>query len=382
MSRKLIKTLGCFLVGFLILSVCYGAIMHTQMESSDHTEELMLLHKIRQLTNDEQGNNPAALQLDEMKEMWRTMEDTMEYSQVQTMRNGYVVLVLLYVLLLFAYVYYKILRPFQNMEHYAQELANGNFELPLQYERTNFFGSFTWAFDHMRKEIQYARTREANAINENKTIIATLSHDIKTPIASIRAYAEGLEANLAADYEKRQHYVNVIIKKCDEVTKLTNDLMLHSLSELDKLEIKLSCCSMQSCLKAILKDLEYPELVIKEPLEDPLVMIDEGRLAQVMVNLIQNARKYAPDTRIDIDTHCENERYQIHIRDHGTGILPEDMPFVFDKFYRGRNTERIEGSGLGLYIVSYITQQMNGRISLINHADGLQAVLDFPIVRK
>lgn len=382
MSRKLIQTLGGFLIGFLVLSVCYGAFMHTQMESNDHTEELMLVQQIRQLTNDEQGNNPASLQLDEMKETLRAMENTMKYSQFQTMRNGYVMLVLLYVMLLFAYIYYKLLRPFRNMEHYAQELANGNFELPLRYERTNFFGSFTWAFDHMRKEIQFARTREANAINENKTIIASLSHDIKTPIASIRAYAEGLEANLATDYEKRQRYVNVIIKKCDEVSKLTNDLMLHSLSELDKLEIKLSCCSMQSCLKAILKDLEYPKLCIKEPLEDPLVMIDEGRLAQVMENLIQNARKYAPDTCIDIYTHSGKERYQIHIRDHGAGIFPEDMPFVFDKFYRGRNTEKIEGSGLGLYIVNYITQQMNGRILLNNHSDGLEVMLDFPIVRK
>lgn len=234
----------------------------------------------------------------------------------------------------------------------------------------------------MRKEIQYARTREANAINENKTIIASLSHDIKTPIASIRAYAEGLQANLASDYEKRQRYVSVIIKKCDEVNKLTNDLMLHSLSELDKLEIKLSCCSMQSCLKTILKDLEYPKLCIKEPLEESLVMIDEGRLAQVMENLIQIARKYAPDTHIDIFTLCEKDRYQIHIQDHGTGILPEDMPFVFDKFYRGRNTEGIEGSGLGLYIVNYIIHQMNAKISLSNHSDGLTVMLDFPIVRN
>lgn len=87
-------------MGFLVLSVCYGAFMHAQMESNDHTEELMLLQQIRQLTNDEQGNNPAALQLDEMKETLRGMENTIEYSQFQTMRNGYVILVLLYVMLL------------------------------------------------------------------------------------------------------------------------------------------------------------------------------------------------------------------------------------------------------------------------------------------
>ena len=81
----------------------------------------------------------------------------------------------------------------------------------------------------MRKEITKARSCEREAIENNKTVIATLSHDIKTPIASIRAYAEGLEANLDSTYEKRMKYLSILMRKCDEVSKLTNDLFLHSL---------------------------------------------------------------------------------------------------------------------------------------------------------
>lgn len=74
---------------------------------------------------------------------------------------------------------------------FAENIAQGNFDVPLKYERCNYFGAFTWAFDSMRKEIIKARAAEREAVENNKTVIATLSHDIKTPVASIRAYAEG-----------------------------------------------------------------------------------------------------------------------------------------------------------------------------------------------
>ena len=97
-----------------------------------------------------------------------------------------------------------------------------------------------------------------------------------------------------------------------------------------------------------------------------------------MENLLGNARKYAPGTRIDVWTERNDFRYEFHVRDHGSGISPEDMPFVFDKFYRGRNVSEQPGSGLGLYIVKYITNQMDGDVELISRSDGLEAVVWIP----
>ncbi|MDE7016457.1 MAG: sensor histidine kinase, partial [Lachnospiraceae bacterium] len=75
------------------------------------------------------------------------------------------------------------------------------------------------------------------------------------------------------------------------------------------------------------------------------------------------------------------ERCEIHIRDYGRGILPEDMPFVTQKFYRGKNVKEQQGSGLGLYIVSYIMERMNGGMALINHSNGLEAMLWLPVAQ-
>lgn len=290
-------------------------------------------------------------------------------------------IMVLYTFMIMGYVYNKIIRPFDKMRDYAEQVAGGNFDIQLTYERKNFFGPFTWAFDHMRGEILFARKKEAEAITENKAIIATLSHDIKTPIASIRAYSELLEANLNSDYEKRQEYSAVIMRKCDEVTKLVNDLVIHSLSELEKLQINCEEIEISNALQKIVKDFEYPEIFLEDQIPRATIQGDEKRIAQVIENLLNNARKYAPDTEVKIyaKINREEHQYQIHVKDHGEGILPEDMPFITNRFYRGKNIGSQPGSGLGLYIVKYIMEAMKGGIILTNEADGLDACIWFPM---
>lgn len=368
------------LTGTLFL-ICGGFLFFSiKTESSMETgERLVLLNEIEQLTNAADGSNPAGGQIELLKKELREESTAGRMEYKWKIAVGYSVLMLVYVLFVLGFLYVKILRPFEKLEEYAGEVAKGNLDISLHYERENFFGAFTWAFDHMRNEIVAARKCEENAIRENKTIIAALSHDIKTPIASIRAYAEGLEANLEADYEKRCRYLAVIMKKCDEVTRLTNDLLQHSLSELSHLEIQVQRADIAEVLEEILSELEYEEITLSEPIPGAELSVDRKRLAQVMENLISNARKYAPGSRIDIWAKADDDKYEIHVRDHGEGIEPEDMPFLFDKFYRGQNVGDVPGSGLGLYIVKYIINRMSGQIELVNHEDGLEAVIVLPI---
>ncbi len=282
----------------------------------------------------------------------------------------------LFFVIVFGYVYAAILRPFGKMKEFAGKVAQGNLDVPLDYERSNYFGEFTWAFDSMRREITKARACEHEAIENNKTVIATLSHDIKTPIASIRAYAEGLEANLDDTALKREKYIRVLLRKCDEVTRLTNDLFLHSLADLDKLKISVKKMELCGFLERAAAELgaQKHDVHFHAPAFPAFVSADEKRLLQITENLINNARKYA---RSDIDLFLTKEdgSIQIHFRDYGKGILDEDMPFIFGKFYRGKNCGDEQGSGLGLYIVKYIADQMGGSVLLRNHMDGLEAVV-------
>ena len=343
----------------LLLVAATGILAFNSRRSTpqdERSEQLLQLNEISQLM-DRGDYDTAKQKTDEYADTLRSkpLEESVGI-------NGIVMctLTILFMAMVFFYVYLNILRPFDKMKHYAAEIAKGNFDLPLNYERSDYFGAFTWAFDSMRKEITRARTAEREAIENNKTVIATLSHDIKTPIASIRAYAEGLEANLDTTPERRSRYLEVLIRKCDEVTALTNDLFLHALSDLNMLQMQPEEFLLVPFLKQSISEISagYEDVVLKETDISPVIYADRKRINQIVENLINNSRKYAKTT-VTVSLTQTDDTVSIHFRDKGTGIPDEDMPFITDKFYRGKNKGNENGSGLGLYIVKYIAGLKN-----------------------
>lgn len=376
MKRKLIGILFFFAAVNLVITGCFFYSDTKENKQDQKAEQILAINEIEQLIK--KGNDKEALEKSEalQKDIRRTEEGEKNRNELVTL----CVINLCFLLIVFGYVYGAMLRPFDKLKHFAGKIAQGNFDLPLNYERSNYFGQFTWAFDSMRREITKARACEREAIENNKTVIATLSHDIKTPIASIRAYAEGLEANLCNTPEKREKYLQILMRKCDEVSKLTNDLFLHSLSDLDKLKISSEEFELCEFLKTEVSEIaaERQDILLRLPDMEVMVAADKNRLVQIAENLINNARKYAK-SNIEITLSCENGYAKISFRDYGTGIPNEDMPFIFDKFYRGKNCGKEQGSGLGLYIVKYIIEQMGGNILLHNHSDGLESVVSLPV---
>lgn len=377
MKRKLIFVTTMFsALIFIITGILYFA--DKQANSQDNkAEQLVAINEIEQLA--EMG------EYEKLSEKTSELSESIRSSQTVSDDNIGILIMcgicIVFVIGVFGYVYFAVLRPFDKLKDFAEKISQGNFDIPLDYERSNYFGEFTWAFDSMRREVTKARSCEREAIENNKTVIATLSHDIKTPIASICAYAEGLEAKLDDTPEKREKYLTVIMKKCDEISRLTNDLFLHSLSDMDKLKIvpeKFELCAfIENAVGEI--SAEHNDIRFHKPDFSAYVNADKNRLMQITENLLGNARKYAK-TDIDVFITQTDNNVQIHFRDYGSGIPDEDMPFIFDKFYRGKNCGNEQGSGLGLYIVKYITEQMNGKIMLHDRSDGLEAVISLPIV--
>lgn len=285
------------------------------------------------------------------------------------------------ILSLLVFIYVRILRPFDELKEYATEISKGNLDVSLKMGKGNYFGDFTWAFDNMRKEIIKSRTAEKNAIENNKTVIATLSHDIKTPMASIRAYAEAFEANMDSTPEKRQKYLTVLMEKCDEVSKLTNDLFIHSISEMNKLDVNKESFDIIEFLDKDVRGLFVSEdevdIIFPESDDESkaiLVNADKKRLLQIIENLKSNSEKYAK-TKVEISLE-NTDGVKLHFRDFGPGIPDEEMPFITGKFYRGKNVGDENGSGLGLYIVDELVGRMDGSLKLYNRDPGLEVVID------
>lgn len=382
MKKKLLNIIFLYIIIFVVLTVAFFNFDNKDTLDSEKRRVIIDINEIRK------ESELLGIEEKEFYNKIDNLEEVITNNIKETSNNYYVVyglIIFLFLMIsLLGYIYYAIIKPFERMEEYAEEVAKGNLDLKLNYERNNLFGEFTWAFDRMRREIIKARTCEKEAIENNKTVIATLSHDIKTPIASIRAYTEGLQANLASNPLKRQKYINIIIKKCDEVTALTNDIFLHSLADLGKLKMNLVEVSIKPIIIEYLNGLlcDKDNVFINDDIPDANLLIDTKRFEQVLENIINNSLKYAKDSKIEIKVEKSLKDYIIIIRDYGKGISDEDMPFIFEKFYRGKNVGKEQGAGLGLYIVKYIMEQFNGNVYINSFKDGLEVRLIIPLIDK
>ncbi|MCM1300050.1 MAG: HAMP domain-containing histidine kinase [Firmicutes bacterium] len=378
MKNKLITASALFSLIIALIFICFCFAEKSSSFGNESSAYIVSLNEIEQLNNngdyDKANEKISALQ--------ENMRSEKSAGSVSSLIPALCGISLLYIITVFGYIYFAVLRPFEKMKIFASEISAGNLDIPLNYERSRYFGEFTWAFDSMRTEINKARKGEKEAVENNKTVIATLSHDIKTPIASIRAYAEGLSANMDTSFEKREKYLGVIIKKCDEVSRLTDDLFLHSITDMDKLKFIPEEIELCGFAERVIKEIgaERSDINFKKPEFSAYINIDKNRLVQLCENIINNGRKYAK-TDIDVFITKENGEAALHFRDYGSGIPNDSVPFVFDKFYRGSNCGGEQGSGLGLYIVKYIAEKSGGNVLLRNHSRGLEVEVIFPAVK-
>lgn len=379
MKKKLIFVTGLFFVMLLIAAGALYFFTAPENDEDDRAQQIIAVNEIEQLARNGE--------LEKMSEKSAQLCENIRTSKIVFVNSSAVFIMcgicIVFMIIIVSYVYFAILRPFDKMKNFALKISKGDFDVPLDYERSNYFGEFTWAFDSMRREITKARSSEREAIENNKTVIATISHDIKTPISSICVYAEGLEANMDSSPEKRRRYLDVIMRKCDEVSRLTNDLFMHSLSNLDKL--KIDACPIELCafLENVIGELsaEQNDIAYIKPDFSAMVLADKNRLTQIAENIINNSRKYAK-SRIDVSITRAEDNVSVHFRDYGQGIPGEDMPFICNKFYRGKNCGEEQGSGLGLYIVEYIMKKLNGEMRLYNRTEGLEVVISLPVISE
>ena len=277
------------------------------------------------------------------------------------------------------YLYRAVARPFARLEGFAEAVAAGDLDAPLAYERSNPFGKFTWAFDHLRGELARARADEERAREAHKTALASLSHDLRTPLASLRAYAEALEMGLVVSDAERAEYERAIMRKCDEASSLVEDLLQHALSDMDRISVQCAPVRATPVIRRCAADASGLVRVACKRLDDAVVNADEARLAQIVDNLVGNAIKYASGSPVEIEAVVEGGAYAIKVRDFGPGMPPEDVPFATERFFRGSNVSGQPGSGLGLFISAYLAERMGGRLRVENAHPGLQATVELPL---
>jgi signal transduction histidine kinase len=294
-------------------------------------------------------------------EIWQQYRNTLI-----TFSFSILILIALLCLSYIVYIDRTILHPFRKLQGFARHVAGGELNLPLEMDRGNQFGAFTESFDLMREELSKAKESERIANQSKKELVASLSHDIKTPVASIKAVSEVMYLKTEDDYIKKQ--LDIINSKADQINTLITNLFNATLEELQELSVTVSE-QMSQILYDLIKNADYNNRVTIRSIPECIVLADELRLAQVIDNVINNSYKYA-GTSIDVSAFIKENYLEIDFQDYGLGVLDEEVPLLFNKFYRAKNSIGKSGSGLGLYISKYLMNNMSGDINCESNEDG------------
>ena len=286
------------------------------------------------------------------------------------------------VMLFFMTVYYiyidvRVVKPFSKMKFFSVRVASGDLDTPLEMDRGHVFGEFTEAFDIMREELKASREREEAAVRSRKELIAELSHDIKTPVASIKAMAEVLSITDIDDEQRKA--ISLINGKADQIDDLISNLFHATLEELEQLEVNVEEVSSAEIIRMI-READYQNKLTEIDIKDAVILGDMLRLNQVISNIISNSYKYAGteisvESSIDSPDEDSDEFLLIRISDKGGGVSDNEIESITEKFKRGSNAQGKDGSGLGLYISKYLMEKMDGGLSVGNNGEGLTVTL-------
>ncbi len=283
------------------------------------------------------------------------------------------------------YIQKNMVGPFRKMEEFAGYVAEGKLDQPLLMDKNNLFGAFTESFDIMREELRASRQREVELQRRERELVASLSHDLKTPVTGIKVTCELLKARLAAGMEKESHVsdlsekVDGIYQKAGEIDALVSDLFSSAMADLD--ELKVSCTEESAgVLAGILRKYDDRGLVTATQPPEVLIRVDVKRLSQVIGNIVSNSYKYA-NTKIEVSYRVVDEYLEMNIRDFGPGVPGDEINLITNKFYRGKQwtDSKEDGSGLGLYIAKMLMEKMDGELLAESRDKGLKITLMIPL---
>lgn len=315
-----------------------------------------------------------------IKTMWKT-------PQVRELliETGIVIVLALCVVAVFLalWMYWSIVDPLKKVQLATENIKNGNLDFKLKLsnkKKKDEISELYEDFEEMRKRLKDNAEEKVEADKRDKEFISNISHDLKTPLTSIRGYCEGIMDGVASTPEKMDKYVRTIYTKTNEMDDLINQLTLYSNIERKSVPFDFNEVSAEEffgdCAKAL--ELELDAQSIRFAYDDRLredcrLVVDEEQVRRVMNNIVSNSVKYAHVSPLEITMKVEDAGSEIRVSlaDNGVGIAPKDLPHIFDRFYRADSSRNRStgGSGIGLSIVKSIIEEHGGSVEASSEKD-------------
>lgn len=303
-------------------------------------------------------------------ELYRFDYNTNGYSNITYLTGiinaalGVMAILLIAVML---YIKFVILAPFERLSDIPYELSKGNLTAPITETKNRFFGKFLWGIDILRENIEQQKQRELEMQKEKKTLLLSLSHDIKTPLSAIKLYSAALSKNLYSDTEKQRKIAENINEKADEIEGYVSQIITASREDFLSLEVNMGEFYLSELIEKITGYYREKLALIKTDFiigeyKNCLLLGDLNRSVEVLQNVIENSLKYGDGRRVELIFPEDDECAQIAIINGGCTLGKDDLPHIFESFWRGANAKNLRGNGLGLYICRQLMCRMNGEI--------------------
>ena len=264
-----------------------------------------------------------------------------------------------------------VLQPLKKIYIATEKMREGNLDYEIDYDHKDEIGRFINGFNLMRTDLKNSKRKQEQLEKNRKELIASISHDLRTPVATIKGYVEGLQDGIVKDEKMQQKYLNVIKTKTDQLDHLIEDLFDISNLELNEFPMEKETVQSKSYFHPLFQQMKMDveqkgvTLLVNEPIKNVELLIDTSRIEQVVTNLIDNAVRYG-GTSITIDTRLNDHFFVVSVRDNGKGIPTNELQHIFNRFYRVEKSRSREhgGTGLGLAISKAIIEAHDGDLTV------------------
>ncbi|MFV0517849.1 MAG: sensor histidine kinase [Aminipila sp.] len=263
-----------------------------------------------------------------------------------------------------------IIKPIRQLQRAAENIVNGELDFEVLACEDKELNELCSSFDEIRKTLKANAERDIRSQVERNMLMANLSHDLRTPITTIKGYLEGIKDGVANSPEKMDKYLDTIYSKTIVLQKLVDNMAEYSELELGKMQYAFEFINLTELLVELSDN--YNQEVSERSInmkscitnESLIAVVDKSKLKRVFDNLISNAIKYNKENgEIKLSMEKEQGGALICISDTGNGIKEADIDKVFDGFYRGDAARsNIKGNGLGLGISKQIIESHHGKI--------------------
>ena len=291
---------------------------------------------------------------------------------------GYSILMVLMMMLLSGvvafFVYQQFVNPLVKLKKAAERMGSGNLDEKIDFgdNRVDEVGELCESFENMRQKMSDFAKAKMRYEEENRQLISNISHDLRTPITTIKGYVEGIMDGVADTPEKQERYLKMIYSKANEMDSLINELSLYTNINNNAIPYEFHRVSVKDyfddCMEEVYTTLlsRNMTLTYKNYCDDDVkVIVDPDQLKRVINNIITNAIKYTDKEygQIDINIYDNDAEVKVSISDNGRGIDSDSLPHIFDRMYRADSARQSRGgSGLGLAICKKIVEEHGGNI--------------------